>query len=91
MRTLLKVFAALAVVLVLGLTAIRAFFGDGMRMEDRSTEPVLSGDVDFPRFVNALRGVGYRDYLTAELPPYPQFPEQLVRDTVAHLECIINS
>jgi hexulose-6-phosphate isomerase len=47
--------------------------------------------VDFPRFVNALRGVGYSDYLTAELPPYPQFPEQLVYDTSAHLDCIIAS
>ncbi len=57
----------------------------------RQFVPVLSGDVDFPRFVNALRGVGYNDYLTAELPPYPQFAEQLVHDTVAHLECIISS
>ncbi len=57
----------------------------------RQFVPVLSGDVDFPRFVNALRGVGYNDYLTAELPPYPQFPEQLVHDTVAHLGCIIES
>lgn len=57
----------------------------------RQFVPVLSGDVDFPRFVNALRGVGYNDYLTAELPPYPQFAEQLVHDTVAHLDCIISS
>jgi len=57
----------------------------------RQFVPVLTGDVDFPRFVNALKGIGYHDYLTAELPPYPQFPEQLVYDTSAHLDCIIAS
>ncbi len=57
----------------------------------RQFVPVLSGDVDFPRFINALRGVGFADYLTAELPPYPQFPEQLVWDTSHHLDCIVAS
>jgi len=60
-------------------------------VSQRQFVPVLTGDVDFPRFVNALKGVGYSDYLTAELPPYPQFPEQLVYDTSAHLDCIIAS
>jgi hexulose-6-phosphate isomerase len=55
----------------------------------RQFVPVLTGDVDFPRFVNALKGIGYTDYLTAELSPYRQFPEQLVYDTSAHLDCII--
>jgi len=55
----------------------------------RQFVPVLSGSVDFPRFANALRGEGYDSYLTAELPPYPQFPEQLVWDTSAHLSLII--
>jgi len=57
----------------------------------RQFVPVLSGDVDFPRFINALNGLGYSDYLTAELPPYPQFPVQLVYDTSAHLDCIIGA
>jgi len=57
----------------------------------RQFVPVLSGSVDFPRFVNALRGEGYDSYLTAELPPYPQFPEQLAWDTSRHLELIISS
>jgi L-ribulose-5-phosphate 3-epimerase len=60
-------------------------------VSQRQFVPVLSGDVDFPRFINALRGVGYDDYLTAELPPYPQYPEQLVWDTSHHLDRIINS
>lgn len=53
--------------------------------------PLLSGDVDYPRVINALRGLGYSSYLTAELTPYPQFPEQMVYDTAAHLERIIES
>ena len=60
-------------------------------VSQRQFVPVLSGDVDFPRFINALRGVGFDDYLTAELAPYPQFPEQLVWDTSHHLDCIIGS
>ncbi len=57
----------------------------------RDFVPLLTGSVDYPRVMNALRGVGYNDYLTAELSSYPQYPEQFVRDTAAHLECIINS
>lgn len=53
--------------------------------------PLLTGNVDFPRVMNALRGVGYNDYLTAELAQYPQFPEQMVLDTGAHLQRILDS
>jgi len=52
---------------------------------------LLTGSVDYPRVTNALRGIGYNGYLTAELSPYPQFPEQMVHDTAAHLERIVNS
>jgi hexulose-6-phosphate isomerase len=52
---------------------------------------LLQGSVDFPRVINALRGVGYDDYLTAEVTPYPQYPEQFVRDTGAQLNAIIHS
>ncbi len=52
---------------------------------------LLTGSVDYPRVANALRGIGYNGYLTAELSQYPQFPEQMVYDTAAHLERIINS
>jgi len=52
---------------------------------------LLTGSVDYPRVTNALRGIGYNGYLTAELSPYPQFPEQMVHDTAAHLDRIINS
>lgn len=52
---------------------------------------LLQGSVDFPRVINALKGVGYDSYLTAELSPYGQFPELFVRDTARQLETIINS
>jgi len=52
---------------------------------------LLSGSVDYPRVVNALRGVGYDNYLTAELAPYRQYHRQFVLDTGKHLECIVSS
>ena len=52
---------------------------------------LLTGSVDYPRVMNALRGVGYDGWLTAELRRYPQFPEQFVRDAAAQLRAIIDS
>ncbi|MFW5789123.1 MAG: sugar phosphate isomerase/epimerase family protein [Spirochaetota bacterium] len=51
---------------------------------------LLTGDVDYPRVMNALRGVGYGGWLTAELRSYPQFPEGFVYDTARHLQWIID-
>jgi len=53
--------------------------------------PLLTGNVDFPRVMNALRGVGYNGYLTAELASYPQYPEQMVLDTGAHLQLLLDT
>jgi len=36
-----------------------------------------------------LLEIGYDDYLTAELPLYPSFPDQMVYDTANHLARII--
>ena len=52
---------------------------------------LLTGSTDYPRVVNALRGIGYDGYLTAEVSPYQHFPEQFVHDTARHLEAIIGS
>jgi hexulose-6-phosphate isomerase len=52
---------------------------------------LLAGSVDFPRVMNALRGVGYDDYLTAEVSSYPQYPEQWIRDIGGQMEAIIRS
>jgi len=51
---------------------------------------LLTGSVDYPRVMNALRGVGYDGWLTAELSRYAQFPEQFVHDTARHLQWIID-
>ncbi len=51
---------------------------------------VLTGDVDFPRVMNSLRGAGYDGWLTSELSPYKQFPELFVHETAAHLQAIID-
>jgi len=52
---------------------------------------LLTGSVDYPRVVNALKGVGYDGYLTAELSPYRQYPNRFVEDTARHLDWIIKS
>ncbi len=52
---------------------------------------LLQGNVDYPRVMAALRGVGYGGYITAELSAYKQYPEQFVRDTAAQLEAIVRS
>lgn len=60
-------------------------------VNSRTFVGLLQGSVDFPRVMNALRGVGYDDYLTAEVSAYPRFPEQFIRDVGAQLEAIIRS
>jgi len=50
---------------------------------------LLEGDVPWPEVTKALREVGYDSYVTAELPPYPQHPEQMVYDTSAALDRIL--
>jgi hexulose-6-phosphate isomerase len=57
----------------------------------RQWKYLLQGSVDWKAVRTALAEVGYDDYLTAEMSPYPQFPDQMVRDTSAHLERIIHA
>jgi len=47
------------------------------------------GQRDWKAVRTALREVGYDDYLTAEMGPYPVFPDQMARDTATHLDRII--
>jgi len=47
---------------------------------------LLEGTIDWPAVMAALREIGYDGYVTAELPGYPGFAEQMVRDTAAHLD-----
>lgn len=51
--------------------------------------PLLSGDVNWTRVVDALEEIGYNDTITAELSPYSIGPEQLPIDTARHMEVIL--
>jgi L-ribulose-5-phosphate 3-epimerase len=55
----------------------------------RQWRHLLQGSVPWLEVREALREVGYDDYLTAELPLYPQFADQMVFDTANHLTRII--
>ncbi|UOK56140.1 hypothetical protein MGI18_13970 [Bacillus sp. OVS6] len=41
---------------------------------------LLQGDVNWKNVMEALKNIGYEDYLTAEIPPHPYFPEKLLTD-----------
>ena len=55
----------------------------------RQWKYLLQGSVDWKAVRAALSEVGYDDYLTAEMGPFPVFPDQMARDTAAHLDRII--
>jgi hexulose-6-phosphate isomerase len=55
----------------------------------KTWEWLLEGNVPWVEVTKALKEIGYNDFLTAELPPYPVFPEQMVYDTGKHLDKII--
>lgn len=51
---------------------------------------LLSGDVDWPEVIRALRDVGYDGPLTAEMiPPYRYYPEVLIENTSRALDAIL--
>ncbi|NYE09010.1 hexulose-6-phosphate isomerase [Bacillus niacini] len=41
---------------------------------------LLQGDVNWKNVIEALKNIGYEDYLTAEIPPHLHFPEKLLND-----------
>lgn len=51
---------------------------------------LLSGDVDFPEVVKALKEVGYDSYVTAEIGAYSKYPDQAIDDTSAALDRILS-
>jgi L-ribulose-5-phosphate 3-epimerase len=57
----------------------------------RQFVPLLSGSVDWPRAANALRGIGYDSYVTAEVPGYRHAPETFVRHVGLALDAIVNA
>ena len=51
---------------------------------------IFQGDVEWPAVIAALRGIGYDDYLTAEMIPlYRHCPVQRVHNTAASLRAIL--
>ncbi|KKN02275.1 hypothetical protein LCGC14_1119340 [marine sediment metagenome] len=51
---------------------------------------LLEGDVNWAEVMKALRGIGYNDYITAEiLPPYSQHPEALIYNTSKSMDFIL--
>ena len=52
---------------------------------------LLSGDVDFPAVIKALKTIGYNGWLTAEiLPPYKYYSDQVLLNTSLSMDRIIN-
>lgn len=50
---------------------------------------LLAGDVDFPAVVDALVGIGYNSFCTAEMmPPYRHYSDQAVRNASASMDRI---
>lgn len=59
---------------------------------DRATNwgrTMLSGDVDYPKVMQALREIGYDGWLTAEVGMYPSSPEQSIIDTYNAMKRIL--
>lgn len=50
---------------------------------------LLSGDLNWPKTISALRDINYNGPLTAELTPYTHIPEQLIKDTAQAIKTII--
>jgi len=51
---------------------------------------LLEGDVNWAEVMKALRGIGYNDYITAEiLPSYSQHPEALIYNTSRSMDFIL--
>jgi L-ribulose-5-phosphate 3-epimerase len=55
----------------------------------RQWRHLLQGSVPWAEVRLALREIGYDDYLTVELPPYPIYPDQMAIDSSVHLDRII--
>lgn len=51
---------------------------------------LLEGTINWEAVRKALEKIGYEGYVTAEMPVYPHHPEQMVKDTVKHMDLIFN-
>jgi L-ribulose-5-phosphate 3-epimerase len=53
--------------------------------------PLLAGGVNWQQVATALKDIGYKDVITAEITPYSFGPEPLAFDTARHMDVILNS
>ncbi|HHU53966.1 MAG TPA: sugar phosphate isomerase/epimerase [Clostridiaceae bacterium] len=52
---------------------------------------LLSGDVNWPEVMNALKDINYDGWVTGEMiPPYNHAPDQIIYNTAASMDAIIN-
>jgi len=51
---------------------------------------LLSGDVNFPAVIEALKTVSYEDYVIAEMSPYFHYEDQVIYNTSKTMERIIS-
>lgn len=58
-------------------------------LQTRTFKHLLQGSVNWKEVRLALQEIGYDDYLTAELPLYPTYSDQMVLDTSHHIDRII--
>ncbi|MED3793686.1 sugar phosphate isomerase/epimerase [Niallia alba] len=52
--------------------------------------PLLAGDVNWKKVFQALKNIGYKDTVTAEIPAYSYGPQYLAEDTAKHLDIMLN-
>ena len=69
-------------------TKIKKVHVKGFKVGPKSFTYLLDSDVNWVEVMKAFKDVGYDGYITAELPTYKSFPEQMVYDTSAHLDKI---
>jgi hexulose-6-phosphate isomerase len=61
----------------------------GFKVGPRIFTYLLDSDVDWVEVMKAFKDIGYDGYITAELPTYKSFPEQMVYDTSAQMDKIL--
>jgi hexulose-6-phosphate isomerase len=50
---------------------------------------LFSGDVNYPKVIDALQEVGYNGYLNAEMSPYRNYPLQIIYNTSKSMDRIL--
>ncbi len=60
------------------------------RVREHQFVYLLQGDVPWRAVREALKEIGYDGWITAELPPYPHAPDQMVFDTSRHMDRILS-